>query len=152
MKWEDVDLNEGGVRVRRTLVRSGGRIAAGEPKTMGSRRTVYLTGAAVEALRSHLERQLEDMGRLGDLYNDHGLVFTSGVGYLFDPTNLRRRSFAPLLQRTGLPHIRFHDLRHTCTTLLLTRNAHPKYVQELLGRATVAITLDIFYDRNSWGS
>src|SRR5215218_7547409 len=144
LKWEDVDLNEGVIRIRRTLVRSGGRIALGEPKTKGSRRTVYLTGAAVEALQAHLEQQLEDIERLGDLYRDDGLVFTSGVGTLINPSNLRRRSLAPLLQRAELPQIRFHDLRHTCATLLLSRNVHRKYVQELLGHATVAITLDTY--------
>ena len=51
LRWEDVDLNEGIIRIRRTLVRSGGRIALGEPKTKGSRRPVHLTGAAVEALK-----------------------------------------------------------------------------------------------------
>ncbi len=102
------------------------------------------TSAAVEALRNHLERQLEDIERLGDLYRDNGLVFTSLIGTLINPTNLRRRSFAPLLERAGLPQIRFHDLRHTCATLLLTRNVHPKHVQELLGHATVAITLDTY--------
>jgi integrase len=144
LKWEDVNLNEGVIRIRRTLVRSGGRVALGEPKTKGSRRTVYLTDAAVEALKIHLEQQLEDIERLGDLYRDDGLVFTSGVGTLINPTNLRRRSFARLLKRAGLPNIRFHDLRHTCATLLLSRNVHPKYVQELLGHATVAITLDTY--------
>jgi integrase len=144
LKWEDVDLNEGVIHIRRTVVRSGGRISLGEPKTKGSRRPVHLTGAAVEALKAHLERQLEDIERLGDLYRDHGLVFTSEVGTLINPWNLRRRSFAPLLQRAGLPRIRFHDLRHTCATLLLSRNVHPKYVQELLGHATVAITLDTY--------
>ena len=144
LKWEDVDLNEGVIRIRRTLMRSGGRIALGEAKTKGSRRSVHLTGAAVEALEAHLERQLEDIERLGDLYRDHGLVFTSGVGTLINPTNLRRRSFTSLLQRAELPQIRFHDLRHTCATLLLSRNVHPKYVQELLGHATVAITLDTY--------
>jgi len=144
LKWEDVDLNEGVIHIRRTVVRSGGRISLGEPKTKGSRRPVHLTGAAVEALKAHLERQLEDIERLGDLYRDHGLVFTSEVGTLINPSNLRRRSFAPLLQRAGLPRIRFHDLRHTCATLLLSRNVHPKYVQELLGHATVAITLDTY--------
>ena len=144
LKREDVNLNEGVIHVRHTLVRNGGRIALGEPKTKGSRRPVHLTGAAVEALRNHLEKQLEDIERLGDLYRDHGLVFTSEVGTLINPTNLRRRSFARLLERAGLPQIRFHDLRHTCATLLLARNVHPKYVQELLGHATVAITLDIY--------
>jgi integrase len=144
LRWEDVDLNEGVIRIRHTLARSRGRIALGEPKTKGSRRPVHLTGAAVQALKAHLEQQLEDIERLGDLYRDHGLVFTSGVGTLINPTNLRRRSFAPLLERARLPQIRFHDLRHTCATLLLCRNVHPKHVQKLLGHATVAITLDTY--------
>jgi integrase len=58
--------------------------------------------------------------------------------------NLLRRSFAELLMRTGLPHIRFHDLRHTCATLLLAQGTHPMFVQELLGHANIAITLDIY--------
>lgn len=51
----------------------------------------------------------------------------------------RCRNFHP-----GLPPIRFHDLRHTCATLLLSRNVHPKYVQELLGHSNIAITLDTY--------
>ncbi len=62
----------------------------------------------------------------------------------FNPSNLRKRSFAPLLKKAKLPHIRFHDLRHTCATLLLAQGTHPKYVQELLGHATIAITLDTY--------
>jgi integrase len=144
LKWEDVDLNEGVIHIRHTLARSRGRITLGEPKTRGSRRPVHLTDMAVAALKTHLERQLEEIERLGDLYRDNGLVFTSGVGTLINPTNLRRRSFAPLLQRAGLPQVRFHDLRHTCATLLFSKGAHPKHVQELLGHATVAITLDTY--------
>ncbi len=65
-------------------------------------------------------------------------------GTLLKPTNLRKRSFASLLKRAKLPQIRFHDLRHTCATLLFSRNVHPKYVQELLGHANIAITLDTY--------
>jgi integrase len=50
----------------------------------------------------------------------------------------------PVLRRTGLPNIRFHDLRHTCATLLLTRGVHPKIVSEMLGHSSIAITLDIY--------
>jgi integrase len=71
-------------------------------------------------------------------------VFTTEVGTPINPTNLRKRSFAPLLQKANLPSVRFHDLRHTCATLLLFRNVHPKYVQVLLGHATVSITLDTY--------
>ena len=58
--------------------------------------------------------------------------------------NLTARSFKPLLERAGLPDIRLHDLRHTCATLLLSRGVHPKFVKELLGHATIAITLDTY--------
>jgi integrase len=54
------------------------------------------------------------------------------------------RRFKPLLRHAGLPAIRFHDLRHTCATLLLTKNVNPKIVSELLGHATIAITLDTY--------
>jgi len=144
LRWQDVDLENAVVSVRRTLTRSGGKIAFGEPKTNKSRRSIRLTLQAVEALRSHLERQLRDMEILGDRYQDQGLVFATDTGGPINPSNLRQRSFMPLLKRAGLPHMRFHDLRHTCATLLLSRGVHPKFVQELLGHATIAITLDTY--------
>ncbi len=55
-----------------------------------------------------------------------------------------RQSFQPLLAKAGLPHIRFHDLRHSTATLLLTLGVHPKIVQELLGHSQIFITLDIY--------
>lgn len=103
-----------------------------------------LTEAALQALKEHLARQIEQMERLGDLYEDHGLIFATQRGTLVNPTNLRRRSFTPLLEQAALPSIRFHDLRHTCATLLLSRNVNPKIVSEMLGHATIAITLDTY--------
>ncbi len=58
--------------------------------------------------------------------------------------NMTARSFKPILVRAGLPNIRLHDLRHTCATLLLSKGVHPKLVQELLGHATISITLDTY--------
>jgi integrase len=82
--------------------------------------------------------------KLTDLYEDHDLIFATSVGTPVNPENLVKRSFKPLLQKAGLPEIRFYDLRHTCATLLLSKNVHPKYVQELLGHATIATTLDTY--------
>ncbi len=144
LRWQDVDLENAVASVRRTLTRSGGKVLFGEPKTKKSRRSIRLTPQAVEALRVHLKRQLRDIEILGDRYQDQGLVFTTDTGAPINPSNLRQRSFAPLLKRAGLPHMRFHDLRHTCATLLLSRGVHPKFVQELLGHATIAITLDTY--------
>lgn len=144
LKWADVDLDAATVSVRRTLTKSGTALLTGDTKTGKSRRTISLTDRSVAALREHLGRQMEEMEQLGDLYADQGLVFTTEVGSLINPTNLRKRSLAPLLKRAGLPKIRFHDLRHTCATLLFKQGQHPKLVQELLGHANVAITLDTY--------
>jgi len=145
LKWEDVDLERGVLRVRRTLTRVGGKVSLGEPKTKKSRRSVNLTDAAVEALRSHLSRQLEEMEQMGSLYRPGGLVFANETGGLINPSNLRNRSFARLLKRAGLPPTtRFHDLRHTCATLLLSHNVNPKIVSEMLGHSSIAITLDTY--------
>jgi integrase len=144
LKWQDMDLENGTICVRRTLTRSGGRLLVGEPKTKKSRRTIILNEPSARALREHLDRQIDAMQHLGDLYRDHGLVFASEVGTLINPSNLRRRSFTPLLKQAGLPQIRFHDLRHTCATLLFGKGLHPRYVQELLGHANISITLDTY--------
>jgi integrase len=146
LKWADLDLENSRVSVRRTLTRADGgkRYTLGDPKTKKSRRTVRLTPQAVEVLRHHLTSQMEEIVRLGDIYDDQGLVFTSEPGTPINPSNLRQRSFRPLLKRAGLPQITFHDLRHTCASLLFQKNVHPKFVQELLGHASVAITLDTY--------
>jgi integrase len=78
------------------------------------------------------------------MWQDHGLVFAMEIGTPLNRHNLCRRSFKPLHKKAGLPEIRFHDLRHTCATLLLAKGVHPKIVQELLGHATIAVTLDTY--------
>jgi integrase len=95
-------------------------------------------------LKEQRRRQAEEKLAARELYEDRGLVFATYVGTPINASNIRRRSLAPLLERAGLPKIRFHDLRHTAATLLLSRSVHPKYVQELLGHATISQTLDTY--------
>jgi len=144
LRWEDVDLEARTLQVRRTVTRDGGKLTVGSTKTAKGRRTVKLTQGATEALQGHLERQLVEIDKAGDKWQENGLVFCTGKGTLINPTNLRKRSFAPLLQRAGLPTITFHQLRHTAATILLLNNVNPKVVSELLGHATIAITLDTY--------
>ena len=82
--------------------------------------------------------------RKAGLWKDYGLVFPSSVGTPLSHRNVVR-AFKELLTRAGLPETtRLYDLRHTCATLLLSRNVRPKYVQELLGHASIALTLDTY--------
>jgi integrase len=144
LRWDDADLEQGTLRVGRSLVREGGRYTLGETKTKRGRRRVNLTPRTVNALKAHRKRQLEERVRLAGLYEDQDLIFATSAGTPIQPENLVKRSFKPLLKKAGLPEIRFHDLRHTCATLLLGRGVHPKIVQELLGHATIAMTLDTY--------
>jgi integrase len=150
LKWEDVDIGEGvpggALRVRRTLSRRKGTYTFAEPKTKKSRRVVRLTSQATSALRGHLARQIAEMEALGSLYKPGGLVFAGETGGTINPSNLRNRSFARVLERARLAGrgVRFHDLRHTCATLLLSKNVNPKVVSEMLGHASIAITLDTY--------
>jgi len=95
-------------------------------------------------LRSHRARQAEERLKIGSLYCDQDLIFASTIGTPLEASNVMNRSFKPLLKRAGLPEIRFHDLRHTAATLLLSRGVHPKLVQELLGHATITQTMDTY--------
>ena len=72
------------------------------------------------------------------------MLFATSTGGPINPSNLRKRSLTPLLEKANLPRVRYFDLRHTCATLLLAQGTHPKFVQELLGHATIAITLDTY--------
>jgi integrase len=132
LRWRDVDLKRGRLQLVRRL------------KTRQSRRAVVLPELAVTALVDHRVRQAAEREQQGARWEEHGLVFPSTVGGPLDPHNLRERSFFPLLDRADLPRIRFHDLRHSCATLLLSEGVHPKIVSDLLGHSQIGITLDLY--------
>jgi len=150
LRWGDVDLasTPAVLRVRGLFERRDGAWAWTEPKTKRSRRQLLLTPRVAEELRAHRERQLSERGRARDAWGleqgDFDLVFPTRVGTRILPRNLYR-GFKKLLTEAGLPgDVRFHDLRHTCATLLLGARVNPKVVSELLGHASIAITLDIY--------
>ena len=143
LRWQDVDLEATGatLRVQRTKSTAKSGPTFTTPKN-GKGRSIKLTRHAVEALKAHRAAQNAERLKAGSLWQDHGLVFCTHGGKPLDSHNVARTSFKPLLNRAGLPNIRFHDLRHTCATLLLSRGHHPKLVQELLGHSSVAMTFD----------
>ncbi len=114
------------------------------PKRNKSRRTVKLTDQVVEALKGHRARQNEERLGPGSLWEDHSWVFPNRLGKPMNADNLYHREFKPLLKKAGLSGFTFHSLRHTCATLLLSKNVNPKIVQEMLGHATISQTMDTY--------
>ena len=144
LRWREVDLNAFTLRVTATLQYTPDGYVFAEPKTAYSRRLVALSSIAVDALREHKLRQVEEQSRLGSAWHDLDLVFPNTIGKPMDGIHLLQREYLPLLQKAGLKRIRFHDLRHTAATLLLLNGIHPKVVSEMLGHADVVITLKLY--------
>ena len=146
LRWSDLILDGAAtLRVGRQLqrMRDGSGLKIVSPKG-GKGRTICLPTRAVEALKAHRARQAEEKLKAGPLYRDAGITFATQVGTPLEPSNIDRRSFKPLLKEAGLPDIRFHDLRHTCATVLLSQGVNPKFVQELLGHADIKLTLGTY--------
>lgn len=149
LRWDDVDLESAkpALLVRRTLTRGedGRGYVVGASTKSGKGRRVRLTRRATAALGEHRKRQVEERMSLGGLWQDQNLVFPNNVGSLLNPSNLRNRSFKRIKARSGVRNdLRFHDLRHTCATLLLRAGVNVKVVSEMLGHASITITLDTY--------
>jgi len=144
LRWPQLDLDRSVARVTGTLAVGPEGVTIAEPKTARSRRQIALTDQAVGALRRHKAAQAAERLRAGQGWVDTQLVFSDQSGRPLSAEWMVRRVFRPLLRKAELPVIRFHDLRHTAATLMLSRGIHPKVVAEMLGHATVAVTLDIY--------
>jgi integrase len=144
LRWKDVSLDRASLSVQATLQRTAAGYTFAPPKSARSRRQIELTPTAVGALRQHRARQAAERLAVGRVWQDQGLVFTDALGGPLNGIHVLRYELLPLLTRAGLPRIRFHDLRHTCATLLLGQGINPKIVSEMLGHSTVAITLDLY--------
>jgi len=143
LRWQDVDLDGAKLEVVQTLQRVGGSLRLVPPKTEDSARTVPLPPICVEALREHRKRQFAERSERWPDWDDHGLVFPSRRGTPIEPDKLRR-SWGEIRQGAGLGATRFHDLRHTCVTLLLDLGTPPHVVREIVGHSAIEVTMTIY--------
>ena len=133
LRWQDVDLEARELTVRHTLQR-GARILAA-PKTDRAHRTLRLPVAVVAALQEHRRRQA--------VVPLTGYIFTTSTGAPLDARNVTRY-LQRHLERLGLPHQRFHDLRHAFATLLIESGEELGVVSRILGHADYATTADVY--------
>jgi len=146
LRRQDLELSgpAPSLAVRRSLARAETGYALAEPKTPRSRRTLELPPAAVAALRRQTINQAELRLAAGDLWQDKDrLVFTDQLGRSLLPSNVSH-AFSDALLRLGLPHVRFHDLRHGVASLLLAQGVPLKVVSEQLGHAGIQVTADVY--------
>ena len=143
LRWQDVDLDAGTLAVRKQLQRLDGTLQLVDLKTDRSRRTIALPTVSVDVLRRHRILQLEERLAAGGRWVESGLVFTTTIGTPIDARNLVKW-FHEHRERASIRHIRFHDLRHTCATLLLVQGIHPRVVMDILGHSQISLTMDTY--------
>lgn len=144
LQWSDVDLETGRLQVRTSLQRMKGSVELVSPKTERSRRIIHLPPSTVAALRKHKARQNEERLRAGKRWDGSwNLVFTSTIGTPLEARNVTRH-FHAVLESAGLPKMRFHDLRHTCATLLLAQGLGARQIMDVLGHSTINLTMNTY--------
>ncbi|GCF06864.1 tyrosine-type recombinase/integrase [Dictyobacter arantiisoli] len=144
LRWSDIDFDQHILQVQRTVNRLGKYgFVENPPKTKSGRRRIVLSSVAIDALRGQQKMQDDARALAGDQWEEHGLVFANIYGRFMDPNRVGEL-FHGLLKKAGLPAMRFHDLRHSAATILLTLGVHPKVVQELLGHSTIVMTMDTY--------
>lgn len=144
LRWSDVDLEKGTIQVRRTVDFIGKYgYVENEPKTTAGRRMIVLASFAVDMLKQHRIQQLELRMKAGSNWQEMNLVFTGLQGNYLNPRYVPKM-LDKILVEAGLPHIRFHDLRHSAATLLLSMGVHIKVVQEILGHSNISMTADTY--------
>ncbi|MEU4713386.1 site-specific integrase [Micromonospora purpureochromogenes] len=144
LRWSDVDLNAGQLRVWQTLQRvRGDGVVFGPPKSRRSRRVLTMPAVVIQALKRHRSLQEHERSLADGHWQETGLVFTTATGRHVEPRNLNT-AFGRLIVRAGVRSIRFHDLRHTCATLLLAAGVWPRVVMDILGHSQIAVTMNIY--------
>jgi integrase len=141
--WSHIDFEEKSLTVKQTAYRVEGEgIVTSEPKTTESKSKILLPQFVVDVLLLHRERQTHMRLKAGDKWEEHDLVFPNSKGKFMTYQYYFGDKFKKMLKKANLPEMRFHDLRHSCATILLEMGVHPKLVQNLLRHAKLATTMD----------
>jgi integrase len=146
MKWKHVDWKGSLYLVRETLTRKTKTQERGfaEPKSVGSMAPVDLTPTCLDTLKAHRKAQAAEKPEAGEGGEDLDMVFPGPTGKALDDRNFVHRAFEPALTAAGLRRIRFHDLWHTCASLMIAQGEGPKYIQRQLRHASIDITFNTY--------
>lgn len=150
LRWSALDLDRRRGAIAHKLQQLN--LELEPPKTKASRRAIALAPLAVDALRRHRTRQLEDRLRAGAAWRtritvagreeDNDLVFTRPDGAPLNGRTVTQARLKPLLARAGLPDLTFHELRHSVATLLAELDTHPAVIAAVLGHASTAMAME----------
>ena len=150
LKWDAIDFERNTITIKHivTNAKIDGKceiVCADRAKTKSSLRSLPLVSNIREKLLALREQQKENRRVCGNCYSKKydGYVFVDAMGNIFNPRSVTA-NFSKLLEQNGLRHIRFHELRHSCASLLLANDVPLKHIQEWLGHSDIGTTANIY--------
>lgn len=143
LKWSDVDWAKSKLSVIRNRVLVGTTTVIKEPKTPTSVRTLDLPAPLLQKLQKYKAECTARQLRMGKRYTVTDFIFVHPDGQPVYPEYMTQK-FTKILKKAGLPHCRFHDLRHLCASIMLMQGVNVKEAQEILGHKDVHTTLNIY--------
>ena len=143
LKWDSVNTVNKTVTIKHTVVRFSDVIEKDTTKTESSHRTLPLSPEIEEIFIRQKEKEAQGRKKYGKHYVKNGYIFKKESGEMFTPDYVTRK-FSQLLKKYGLRHIRFHDLRHSCASLLVSKGYQLKDIQEWLGHSDIQTTANIY--------
>ena len=143
LQWDSLDLEAGTMTIRHTVSKVTEVVAKDKTKNASSRRTFPLTPEAVEIFAKAKEQEERNRAMFDREYQENPYVFKWPDGHPYSPDYISHH-FAKVLKRHGLPHIRFHELRHSCASMLINMGFTLKDVQEWLGHSDIKMTANIY--------
>ena len=143
LKWDSINFDEKRLTIQHTVSKVASIVEKDKTKTASSFRSFPLTAEAQSIFLDEKVKELENLNLFGKSYQKNDYVFKWGDGHPYSPDYVSQ-AFAKLLKKYDLPHIRFHELRHSCASLLLNEGFTLKDVQEWMGHANIKMTADIY--------
>lgn len=137
----DVDLANRKINIRQTLDFNG--LPKAGAKTLSGNRSIDIPDDLYDDIKAQYDLMMSEIVANGEDYNKHRLFICTTKGHPCRKQQLVK-SWHIFLEKSGVRKVRFHDLRHTCASLLLSIGTHPKVVQELLGHSSIKITMDLY--------
>ena len=143
LKWDSIDFENDLVRICHTVSKVTKAVEKDKTKSKSSRRSFPLTEEARQIFLRAKADEAENQRLFGKAYQKNDYVFKWSDGHPYSPDYISER-FSNLLKKHGLPHIRFHELRHSCASLLLNNGCNLKDVQEWMGHSDIQMTANIY--------